>query len=38
MGALASGAKVRLGGNLATEAGKQAMRDAAEARGLDVYL
>ena len=37
-GALAPGAEVFLGGNDATETGKQAMRDAAKARGLSVYL
>ena len=37
-GALAPGANVFLGGNNATETGKQAMRDAAKARGLSVYL
>ena len=35
-GALAPGAKVFLSGNSATETGKQAMRDAAKARGLRV--
>ena len=35
---LASGANVVLEGNQATEAGEQAMRDAAEARGLGVYF
>ena len=37
-GALAPGAKVFLGGNSVTETGKQAMRDAAKARGLTVHL
>ena len=37
-GALAPGAKVYLMRNSATETGKQAMRDAAKARGLSVYL
>ena len=35
-GALAPGAYISLGGNSATETGKQAMRDAAKARGLSV--
>ena len=37
-GALAPGAKVYLHGNSATETGKQAMRDAAKARGLIVSV
>ena len=37
-GALAPGAKVYLNNNSATETGKQAMRDAAKARGLSVYV
>ena len=41
-GALAPGAYISLaeglGGNSATETGKQAMRDAAKARGLSVYV
>ena len=37
-GALAPGAKVYLGRNSVTETGEQAMRDAAKARGLAVYL
>ena len=37
-GALAPGATVYLGANSATETGKQAMRDAAKARGLSVYV
>ena len=37
-GALAPGAKVYLMENSATETGKQAMRDAAKARGLSVYV
>ena len=37
-GALAPGANVFLRGNSATETGKQAMRDAAKARGLRVYV
>ena len=37
-GALAPGASVFLSGNNATETGKQAMRDAAKARGLSVYF
>ena len=37
-GALAPGAKVYLDGNSVTETGKQAMRDAAKARGLTVHL
>ena len=37
-GALAPGAKVNLSANSATETGKQAMRDAAKARGLSVYV
>ena len=37
-GALAPGAKVNLSANSATETGKQAMRDAAKARGLSVFV
>ena len=37
-GALAPGATVFLQENSATETGKQAMRDAAKARGLSVYV
>ena len=37
-GALAPGAMLFLGGNNATETGKQAMRNAAEARGLRVNI
>ena len=37
-GALAPGAEVYLFDNSATETGKQAMRDAAKARGLSVYF
>ena len=37
-GALAPGAQIFLQGNNATETGKQAMRDAAKARGLIVYF
>ena len=37
-GALAPGAEVYLMRNSATETGKQAMRDAAKARGLSVYV
>ena len=37
-GSMAQGAKVNLNTNQATEAGKQAVRDAAKARGLEVYL
>ena len=37
-GALAPGASISLSGNNATETGKQAMRDAAKARGLRVYF
>ena len=37
-GALAPGATVYLGENSATETGKQAMRDAAKARGLSAYV
>ena len=37
-GALAPGAKVYLNKNIATETGKQAMRDTAKARGLSVYF
>ena len=37
-GALAPGAKVYLDNNSATKTGKQAMRDAAKARGLSVYV
>ena len=37
-GALAPGAIVYLNYNSATETGKQAMRDAAKARGLDVIF
>ena len=37
-GALAPGASIVLSGNNATETGKQAMRDAAKARGLIVYF
>ena len=37
-GALAPGAEVYLNDNSATETGKQAMRDAAKARGLSVYV
>ena len=37
-GALAPGATVSLLSNSATETGKQAMRDAAKARGLSVYV
>ena len=37
-GALAPGAKVFLGDNNATETAEQAMLDAAEARGLNVYF
>ena len=37
-GALAPGATVKLEANSATETGKQAMRDAAKARGLSVYV
>ena len=37
-GALAPGATVYLGANNATETGKQAMRDAAKARGLSVHV
>ena len=37
-GALAPGATVNLLSNSATETGKQAMRDAAKARGLSVYV
>ena len=37
-GALAPGANVYLNNNSATETGKQAMRDAAKARGLSVYV
>ena len=37
-GALAPGATVYLGANSATETGKQAMRDAAKARGLSVFV
>ena len=37
-GALAPGAAVYLGANKATQTGKQAMRDAAKARGLSVYV
>ena len=37
-GALAPGATVYLGSNSATETGKQAMRDAAKARGLSVHF
>ena len=37
-GALAPGANVYLMRNSATETGKQAMRDAAKARGLSVYV
>jgi hypothetical protein len=37
-GALAPGAKIFLGNNSATETGKQAMRDAVKARGLNVYF
>ena len=37
-GALAPGARVFLGNNSATETGKQAMRDAVKARGLNVYF
>ena len=37
-GALAPGATVYLGSKSATETGKQAMRDAAKARGLSVYV
>ena len=37
-GALAPGATVDLLANSATATGKQAMRDAAKARGLSVYV
>ena len=37
-GALAPGASISLSGNNATETGKQAMRDAAKARGLSVHF
>ena len=37
-GALAPGATVYLGANSATETGKQAMRDAANARGFSVLV
>ena len=37
-GALAPGATVYLGANNATETGKQAMQEAAKARGLSVYV
>ena len=37
-GALAQGAEVYLSGNQPTAAGKQAVRDAAKARGLKVYF
>ena len=37
-GALAPGAEVYLFDNSATETGKQAMRDAAKARGLRVHF
>ena len=37
-GALAPGARFLLGRNNTTETGKQAMRNAAEARGLGVYF
>ena len=37
-GALAPGAEVHLQRNKATEIGKQALRDAAKARGLRLYL
>ena len=37
-GALAQGASVNLSGNSATEAGKQAMRDATMDCGRSVYL
>ena len=37
-GALAPGAEVHLQRNNATEIGKQALRDAAKARGLRMYL
>ena len=37
-GALAPGAAVSLRANSATEIGKQAMRDAAKARGLSVFV
>ena len=38
MGALAPGAKSYMYNNSATETGKQAMHDAAKARGLSVYV
>ena len=37
-GALASITEIYMGVNLATDEGKKAMRDVAEARGFKVYL